>query len=198
MIRRFTAVLSCGLIAASSWSTLAQDKPAAPSAEQMQEMMKAWQAFATPSEEHKKMAELVGDWTCKMEDFSSGQPMTSEATAKFTMIMDGRYLMQELSGNMGGMAFKGMGLTGYNNQTKKFQEIWIDSMGTAIFFSEGTRLDENTTESKGKMTMPGMGDVDTRTVAKRIDKDHHEFHIHSPGPDGKEMLAVKITYTRKK
>jgi hypothetical protein len=106
--------------------------------------------------------------------------------------------MQEFDGSMTGMAFKGMGLTGYNNQSKKFQEIWIDSMGTAIFFSEGTRIDGDTIESKGKMTMPGMGDVESRTVGKHIDKDHHEYSIYMPGMDGKEMLAVKIIYTRKK
>ena len=199
MVRRFAVALSCGLIAVSGWSAVAQDQtPPGASQEQMEAMMKAWQAFATPGEEHKKMAEMVGEWTGTMQDFSYGEPQTSEASAKFTLLMDGRYLMQEISGNMGGMEFKGMGLTGYNNQTKTFQEIWIDSMGTAIFYSEGKRLDEKTVESKGKMTMPGMGDVETRTLAKRIDKDTHEFNIHTPGPDGKEKLAVKITYTRKK
>ncbi len=201
MNRRFAVLAACGTICLSSLSlfTRAEDpKPAAPDAKQMEAMMKAWEAFAAPGEEHKKLAEMAGDWTCKVEDFSSGQPMTSDGTCKFTMIMDGRYLMQEFTGNMMGAEFKGMGLTGYNNQTKKFQEIWIDSMGTAIYFAEGTRIDANTTEAKGMMSMPGMGEVPSRTVSKSVDKDHHEFMMYSPGMDGKEMMAVKISYTRSK
>lgn len=187
-------LIGSGIVALAT----AQDAPpAGPTPEQQAEMVKAWEAFAAPGEEHRKFAELAGEWTCKVEDFSMGQPMVSEGHAKFSAIMDGRYLMQEFSGSMAGVAFKGMGLTGYNNATKKFQEIWIDSMGTAIFFAEGTRVDEKTTESKGKMTMPGMGEIEARTVSVHPDKDHMEFSMHMPGPDGKEVLAVKITYTRK-
>lgn len=173
-------------------------KPAAPSPEQMQEMMKAWEAAATPGEEHAKLAEMAGDWTCKVEDFSSGQPMTSEGTCKFSMIMDGRYLMQEFSAQMMGMKFNGMGLTGYSNITKKFQQIWIDSMGTAIYFAQGERTGPNAIECSGKMEMPGAGPVDSRTVWTHTDKDHFTFEMHGPGMDGKEMLAVRISYTRAK
>lgn len=201
MFRRTALVAAVAAIASvfCSHSLRADDpKPSAPTEEQMQEMMKAWEAAATPGDEHKKLAEMAGNWTCKVEDFSTGQPMTSEGTCKFSMVMDGRYLMQEFTSNMMGMKFDGMGLTGYNNMTKKFQQIWIDSMGTAIYFAQGERKSADTVECSGKMDMPGKGQVDSRTIWTHNDKDHITFEMHAPGMDGKEIMAVKITYTRVK
>lgn len=200
MYRRiaFAAVAAASVF---SFSLRADDKKPSspqPNQAQMDAMMKEWEAAATPGEEHQKLAAMEGNWTCKVEDFSTGQPMTSEGTCKFTLLFGGRYLMQEFSSTMMGMEFKGMGLTGYNNMTKKFQEIWIDSMGTAIFFAQGERIAPDKVECKGKMDMPGMGQVDARTISTWIDKDHHVFEMYSPGMDGKEIMAVKITYTRAK
>lgn len=197
MFRRFALVAACGAISLLALGLRAEDpKPAAPSADDQAAMMKAWEEFAKPGDEHKRFTEMVGEWDVAIEDYTSGQTTQSKGEGKFSLIMDGRYLMQEFTGSMGGMEFKGMGLTGYNNQTKKFQEIWLDNMGTAIFFSEGTRLDDKTTESKGMMTMPGMGEIQSRNVSKAIDKDHFEFTMYMT-MNGQEMKAIKMDYTRK-
>ena len=215
MYHRFTVLASCGAVCLASLALLTraeEPKPAeapppstppapsvpAPSAPDMAAMQKAWEDAATPGEEHRKMAEMVGEWTASVEDFTSGAPMTSEASAKFTVILGGRYLQQEFHGTMGGMEFDGLGITGYNNMTRKFQEVWLDSGGTAVYFAQGSRIDEHSTETKGKMTMPGVGEVDSRSVAKHIDKDHMTFEMYGPNPmDGKESMWIKISYTRK-
>lgn len=197
MFRRFALIAACGAVCCSTLGLRAEDpKPPVPTADEQAAMMKAWEEFAKPGPEHARFAEMVGEWTCELEDYTSGQVVKSEGKSKMYLVMDGRYLMQEFSGNMGGMEFKGMGLTGYNNQTKKFQEIWVDNMGTAIFVSEGTRIDENTSESKGMMTMPGMGEIASRNVAKRIDKDHMEYTMYMKIGE-QEMMSIKILYTRK-
>ncbi len=203
MFRRFAVVAACATVVLSSLSLLSRaddPKPATPqmpSQEQMEQMQKMWEEAAKPGDEHKKLAETAGEWTADVEDYSAGQPMKSTGTAKFTMLLGGRYLQQEFKGSMNGEQFEGIGIVGYDNLTKQFQEIWIDSMGTAIYVSKGSRLDDKTTEAKGKMTMPGAGEMEMRSVAKHADKDHMTFEMYGPGPDGKEMLFIKISYTRK-
>jgi hypothetical protein len=203
MFRRF-AVTACAIAIVASFAmySRAEDpKPGAPgqmpTPEQVEAMQKAWEENMKVGEEHKKMAEMVGEWTAVVEDYSAGPMQKSEGEAKFTMILDGRFLQQEFHGSMGTEKFDGVGITGYNNSTKQFEEIWMDSMGTAIYFAKGSRVDASTTETKGKMTMPGMGELDTRSVAKHVDKDHMIFEMYGPGSDGKEALWIRISYTRR-
>lgn len=199
MFRRFAVLAAAVTLACTTFGLVsrAQDKPAEPTQEQMEAMQQAWEESMKVGEEHKKMAEAVGEWTAVVEDFSSGQEQKSEGSCKFSMILDGRFLQQEFQGSMGGEKFTGVGITGYNNITKQFEEIWMDSMGTAIYFAKGARLDDKTTETHGKMTMPGVGELDCRSTVKHADKDHMVFEMYGPGSDGKDTLWIRISYTRK-
>ncbi len=66
------------------------------------------------------------------------KPEGSSGTSTFKMILGGRYLQQDFKGKVMGQSFTGLGLMGYNNLSKKYESIWLDSMGTAMMKGEGT------------------------------------------------------------
>ena len=41
-------------------------------------------------------------------------------------------------------------------------------------------------------------EITARLVTKMVSNDEHIFEMHTPGPDGKEGLMMRITYHRKK
>ena len=104
----------------------------------MQAMMEVYKKVGTPGEPHKLLAKLEGSWTTKSKGWEGGKPaMESTGTCEQKVILNGHYLRQEYTGDMMGAPFTGINLLGYNNHTKKFESIWIDSMSTAIYFFVG-------------------------------------------------------------
>src|SRR6266581_3826941 len=126
--------------------------PAAASAQPDQaEMMKQMMELAKLNENHKLLADLIGTWsyTVKMwmNPDPNAKPEVSKGTAVRKSMMDGRYVVMDVTGKMqmpgpdGKMkdvTFKGMGLEGYDNVKKKFVDSCVDNMGTGIESAEGT------------------------------------------------------------
>jgi hypothetical protein len=168
----------------------------------MEEMMKAWEAYATPGAEHKVLANMVGTWdtTMKMYMDPSGAPTEQKGTSTFTSVMDGRYLMEKAEGEFMGEPFHGMGTYGYDNGSKQYVSTWIDNMGTGIMTGTGSSSDGGKTmnwKSRGFDAMTGKVQ-DYRSVMHMVSADQYHMEMYGPGPDGKEMKMMEITYNRKK
>ncbi len=173
---------------------------AAPSAEE-KAMMDAWMAVASPGAAHKVLAELEGSWTAttKIWQAPGAPPQESTATSDAHMVLGGRFLEERVQGQMMGMPFEGMGLTGYDNYKKKYLATWADNLGTTIMTMEGTA------DVAGKV-ITSTGTVDdfvkkkpttVKSVMTIVDPDHHVYEMWQPGPDGKPYKNLEITYTRK-
>ena len=116
------------------------------------------------------------------------------------MVLGGRYLMGNYEGDFMGSPFHGMSCTGYDNGKKKYSSGWIDDMSTGMMVAEGEadasgKKVELTGEcycpqTKGMMTM--------RQILTFVDDNTMKMEMHGPGPDGKEMKMMEITYTRVK
>jgi hypothetical protein len=203
-MKRIVSVVALSALAAASVSMLrAEDKakaaPEAPpaGAPDAAAMEKAWMEFATPGDPHKKLAALVGEWDVDSTDFTSGAPKVSKATAKFTMILGGRYLQQEYVGTYMGQPFEGVGITAYDNIKKQYVETWIDNMGTGLYVASGEEKDGKI-HTAGKMSMPLVGQCDVRSVATQISPDEHVWEMFMNIPGQGEVPAVKMVYKRKK
>lgn len=112
-------------------------------------MMELWQKAATPGEPHKLFATLAGSWTTQTKEWMEPGKPPSESTgsADMKMLLDGRFLYQEYNSQMMGQPFSGVGIDGYDNITKKYVTAWIDTMGTGIFFMEGTASPDGKTST---------------------------------------------------
>ena len=118
-----------------------------------QAMMEMYAKLATPGEPHKLFASLAGSWTTKTKEWMEpGKPPTeSTGSAEMKMVLDGRFLQQEFTGQMMGQPFSGIGIDAYDNLRKKYVTTWMDTMGTGIFMMEGTAsADGKTITLKGR------------------------------------------------
>ena len=165
-----------------------------------QAMMELWKQLGTPGEPHKQFAALAGSWTTTTKEWMEPgkPPMESTGTAEMKMLLDGRFLYQEFSGQMMGQPFNGIGIDAYDNMTKKYVTAWMDSMGTGIFLMEGTAsTDGRTITLRGSHPEPGGGKMTHRAIWKLIDNNTQQFDMYGSHHGQKEMKMMEITYTRK-
>jgi hypothetical protein len=189
-----TMVLSCvGLMMAASFAIADEQKM------DMQAMMEKFEKQGTPGEPHKRLASMEGSWNTKTKSWMEPNkpPMETAGTCEQKMILGGRFLKQKCSGDMMGKTFEGVGLTGYDNQTKKYTSTWMDSMSTTLHVMEGTSGDDNTITQEGQYTCPIRGEMKLRSVTKMVDQNTNIFEMYGTDKSGQEMKMMEITYTRK-
>ncbi len=197
---RFIHLTVAGLCAALTVSVaVAKDKKAEKQMDP-QAMMEAYTKLATPGEPHKQFASLAGSWTTKTKEWMEpGKPPTeSTGTVEMKMVLDGRFLQQEFTGEMMGHPYSGIGISGYDNLRKRYVSTWIDTMGTGVFVMEGTgSADGKIITLKGQHAELGGGQMSHRAVWKLVDANTQIFEMYGTHGHGKEMKMMEITYTRK-
>jgi hypothetical protein len=206
------ASLSAALLVAPTFAREPKtNESAASPAGQMNdaEMMKQMMALSKLNENHKLLAQLAGTWKydVKMWMAPDAPPMLSKGTAVRKPIMDGRYFVLNVTGNMkmpaedGKMKnfeFKGMSIEGYDNVQKKFIGTWCDNMGTGVMLSTGTYdpATKSFTYNSEMEMMPGMK-TKAREVLKVVDANHHNLEWYEDR-GGHEVKTMEINYTRQK
>jgi hypothetical protein len=167
---------------------------------EMESMCAVYQELATPGAPHKLLAEMAGSWSVKSRWWmdSHEPPMESTGTSEQKMVLDGRFLQQDFSGDMMGSPFAGIGFTGYNNHTGKFVSTWMDSMGTGIYYFEGSAgADGKTITQTCSYDDPVRGSLLWRSVTMVVDGNRLEFKMYTTDSSGKEDKMGEMTYTRK-
>ena len=167
----------------------------------MSAQMSVYQKLATPGDPHKLLAGMTGSWNTRTRTWMEpgAPPMESSGTCEQRMLLGGRYLQQEFTGDMMGTIFNGIGITGYDNNKKKYVSTWMDSMSTGIFFFEGTAgPDDRTIIQTCLYDDPIKGAVKWRSVTKIVDDDTHVFEMFVTDKSDKEEKMMEITYTRKR
>jgi hypothetical protein len=167
----------------------------------MQEMMEVYKKFGTPGEPHKFLMSLEGSWTTITRSWMEPDkpPVESTGTCEQKMLLDGRYLQQEYTGDMMGEKFNGINLIGYDNFTKKYVSTWVDSMSTGIYCFEGTASsDGKTITQESRYEDPVRGPMVWRSVSRFVDNNTLEYEMYVIPEDGKEEKAMEMTVTRKR
>jgi hypothetical protein len=173
-------------------SLVAQDEAA---------MMKAWEAWMTPGEMHKWIANMDGSWSGEVTTYwDPAKPEKSKVTATNKMIYNGLYQVSEFNGTMMGAPFHGQGVLAYDNAKKQFVSTWIDNMGSGVLIMTGQYDPKTKTlHLKGTQTDPMTGsDMAFREDISFPNDDTHVMSMYGPGMDGKEMKMMEIRLTRMK
>ncbi|HEY9340863.1 MAG TPA: DUF1579 domain-containing protein [Hanamia sp.] len=162
--------------------------------------MKAWQAYMTPGDVHKMIAESDGSWNEEVTTWMTpdAAPTKSTATVENKMILGGRYQQSTHTGNFNGMPFEGFSILGYDNAKKVFLSSWIDNMGTGIMQMQGTwDPATKTIQFNGVSVDPITGkDVPVRQTFTLVDNNNQKMEMYMT-QDGKEMKTMEISLTRK-
>lgn len=165
-----------------------------------QALMELYAKLAAPGEPHKLLASLAGSWTTKTREWMEPDKPAAESTgsAEMKMLLDGRFLQKEFSGQMHGKPFSGIETVGYDNLLKRYVTTWMSNTSTMIFMMEGSAsADGKTITLKGKHREPGGGYMTHRAVWTIVDSNNQTFDMYGAHHGGKEMKLMAITYTRK-
>lgn len=164
-----------------------------------QAVMELYSKLAAPGEEHKQLASLAGSWTTKTREWMEPgkPPVESTGSAEMKTLLDGRFLQQDLSGQMMGQPFTGIEIVGYDNLQKRYVTTWMSNTSTMIFIMEGTAsADGKTITLKGQHPEPGGGYMKHRAIWKIVDNNTLNFDMYGAHHRGKEWKIMEISYTR--
>jgi hypothetical protein len=166
-----------------------------------QEIQKKMEAAGKPGPAHKSLEALAGNWSAEVKCWMEpgGSPQVSQATAKATWILQGRFLEEEFQGEMMGKPFVGRSLMGYDNTKQTFNTVWVSDMQTSMFTSEGKGAEGNkiiTLEGKTSCPATGRKDVIMKTVFRVLSPNKHVFEMFDAS-SGESTKTMEITYTRK-
>ena len=153
-----------------------------------------------PGPEHEILKMDVGVWDAVVEinPGPGAPPMTSKGIETNTLGCGGLCLITDFKADMGGTEFHGHGLAAWNPVKKKYVNTWTDSMSAGVAVGEAA-WNAKTRQMSGWMEGPDA----TGTVMKTRSVGEHKgatrvFTAYAPGPDGKEMQIMRITYTKRK
>jgi len=187
--------------AAPAVSPAAQAGAPSPEDAAKAEMMKKWEAVATPGEEHKRLEPIVGSWTYTMKWWMepNGQPEQSSGTSENIWILGGRFVQQKIAGQSMGQPFEGIGITGYDRIRKEYSGFWIDNMSTTTAASTA-QYDPaaNSLVETGSFACPMTGETHRqfRAVLKLGDGQSYTYEMYSKHTDGTEFKTMEISYVR--
>lgn len=165
------------------------------------DFMELMKKFGTPGPEHKNLEPLVGQWdvTVKMFEKPGESPKVSKGTSNTQWMLDKRYIGEHFKGNIEGMSFEGMGLTGYDRYGKKYVGMWVDSMSTGFMTTKGT-YDAKTKTFTFEYVHddPYMGKkMKCRDVVRILGNDEHVSEMYrAPFGGGDEFKIMEIRYVR--
>jgi hypothetical protein len=146
----------------------------------------------SPGPEQAFLAKRAGDYTRAIKFV--GQDGEWAGTSKISVILGGRFILEENHDTVMGRAVEGTRLWGYNNVTKQYEAAWMYTMSTAITKLTGASDD-------GGKTVEYTSTADEPRLHARVrqtDDDHFVVTLSTAGPDGKDTPFQETTYARKK
>jgi hypothetical protein len=156
---------------------------------------------SSPGAEQAALAKLAGDFdrTIKfLGPAGAGMPSFT-GTAKISVALGGRFLMEESTDTVMGRKVDGLRIYGYNNATKQYEMARMYTMSTAITMMEGTSSDGGKTiDFSGSADNAGASKSSLHAKFRVVSDDEFEVTMSTTGDDGKDAPFQSTTYTRKK
>jgi len=164
-------------------------------------MMKAWEEYMKPGNEHQMLSKSVGNWEVDITFYKPDGSVMSRSLgikAETKMILGGRYQHSSYKGDMEGMPFEGMNTVAYDNARKVYISTWIDNMGTGLMYAEGTFNESSKVITfKGTATEASSGkQIPFREVFTIIDDNNQLMEMYDT-KDGKETKTMSIKLAKK-
>jgi len=191
------AVVATAILAVTAFAAPQKMSP------EQQAMMDRMDKAAKPGAQHALLTRMAGDWnrTVNLQMDPSKPAQQSQSMSTITVLLDGRFIQETITGQWGGMPYNGVGLYGFDNVSGQYVATLIDNTGTGFMNCVGAP------DASGKvirwdatMNDPASGKPSkSRMVTTVIDDDHYTLEMFAvmTGSD-KEAKIMWIDYTRKR
>jgi hypothetical protein len=162
--------------------------------------VKAPARSAGPGPIQQQMAKRAGQWTLAKKLSMPGQaPMEATGSAKIISILGGRFLREENDGMLFGQPVAAEMMSGYNDETNRFEIVWGWTGANRLIWAVGVSTDGGKTVHYTSSYDNGKGKIEQLVIDLRIiDDDHYVINLVSKMPNGDDGPAVETTYTRQK
>lgn len=163
-----------------------------------QDHVSAWKAAGEPSEQHRKLAGLEGDWNFTTTWWASAEApgVESSGTSTFAVLFDGRYVEQQMTATVLGEPYEGRGVLGFDKRLNRYVSSWIDNRQTSITHAEGTHDDAGAIHLNASHHVdPLVGDAGGGRLVLTLG-DEPSLEWHDIGADGQEFRASETRYSR--
>lgn len=149
---------------------------------------------------HRALDPIVGTFKAKMTAAMEGMPnLEIDGTLTAKWVMNGKFVESVWKSDFMGQPMVGKSFTGYSTIDKKYQTLWMDDMGTTMYYAEGTAG----TNPKAFTTYGSETDAMTGQTKRYMDvitikdNDHYSMvrsYLTAEGP----VKGFWIDYTRVK
>jgi hypothetical protein len=165
----------------------------------------AWQKLHAPGEQHEWLAGLVGEWDVTSRMYlptSDGSEKVVESSGSSTIkMLEGRFLVEEISMETDGRKSITMGFMGYDNDAKEFQACYVGDWSTSMLVHRGQKSDDGKTLtliSEYTINAFNKARIRERMVTTMPNTDEMKSVFYQTRGDGPEFRFMETTMKRKK
>lgn len=154
---------------------------------------------AAMNAEHTELLKLAGDYdrTVKFLGQTGAMAAPSKGTCTITVVLGGRFLMEESHDTVFGKPVDGLRIYGYNDATKQYEMARMYTMSNAITLMKGKSSDGGKTIDYAGGTA-GMGNATLHSKLERVNDDEFTVTMSATDANGKDAPFQETIYTRKK
>ncbi|HTU33592.1 MAG TPA: DUF1579 family protein [Candidatus Acidoferrum sp.] len=142
------------------------------------------------------LAKRAGNYTRVIKFM--GQPGEWKGTSKISVILGGRFIMEENHDRVMGNPVEGIRILGYDDASKHYELISMYTMSTGITKFTGTSSDGGRTVDYSATSSEPQGQVPLHALIRQVNSDEFVVTLSTRGPDGKFKPFQETTYTRVK
>ncbi|HEU5409911.1 MAG TPA: DUF1579 family protein [Candidatus Acidoferrales bacterium] len=153
---------------------------------------------AATSASHTELMKLAGDYdrTVKFLGQTGAMAAPSQGTCKITVVLGGRFLMEESHDTVFGKPVDGLRIYGYNDATKQYEMARMYTMSNAITLMKGTSSDGGKTiDYEGGAA--GTGNATLHAKLERVNDDEFTVTMSATDASGKDAPFQETIYKRK-
>jgi hypothetical protein len=188
-----TVCLLCGCYAHSPSSLANAVRP--------QELAgKDWIELGQPGVEHRELDRFVGEWNVSISSRATPTqaPEVSQGRSNLVWVLDNRFIEEHFSGSIAGHSYMGRGFFGYENATRRYVNVWIESLATGVTLMYGS-FDpaQQRFDFEGNVYEPLLGRLKAiKTRVSFISKDEFTMSMVEKTLAGDEFTSFELRYQR--
>jgi hypothetical protein len=173
---------------------------------EQEDMIAEYMRMAQPSEEHKLLETMVGNWelTAKYWVKPGAEPTTDTGKCVNRMVLGGRFLMSEWEQGEGDTQGHGFNIIGFDRRFNRYTLVGFDTWGTYYITAVGTRDEATNTITMSGEDYDPLGKLTQKYdfMVRFVDQDTHIVELvfkEGPLTEGlPEFKMAESTFTRVK
>jgi Protein of unknown function (DUF1579) len=153
---------------------------------------------AKPAPEHTMLMKRVGTWDADTKVYMGPQPTMSKATMTYERVGD-FWVVGHYKGDMGGVPFTGIELSGYDPEHEEFVSYWVDGGSPEMSATHGTwnAGTKTMTMTSRKTELDPMTGKQAKMVNETVVKDDDTLVFTMRFEDSQQPM-MEINYKRRK